>query len=246
MPINTDLNLAPYFDNYDLEDQYHRVLFKPGFALQARELTQLQTMLQNQVEQFGDNIFKEGSIVKGCNFTNLDGLEYVKLNDGPRGFNAESYISTTVVEPLDSGVEVELDYVYEIGGVDSGLTAKIIAGTKGLQSNDPNLNTFYINYTNTVSGVKRFTAGESITITLYKYKRGTTDEVFSPENVTPTPSSGEAGLSVTSLTANPPVGKAFGIQSAPGVIFQKGHFLFAADQILIVSKYNNIPDNVSV
>ena len=245
MPINTDLNLAPYFDNYDVEDQYYRVMFKPGFALQARELTQLQTMLQNQVEQFGDNIFKEGSVVKGCNLTNLDGLEYVKLNNAISAFNPQEYVSKTVVENL-AGVDVELDYVYEIGGVDSGLTAKIVAAARGLESNDPNLNTFFVNYTNTVSGTKRFTAGESITITLYKYKRGTTDSAFLPTSVTPTPGAGEDGIAVTSLTANPHVGKAFGIQSAPGVIFQKGHFLFAADQILIVSKYNNIPDGVSV
>ena len=245
MPINTDLNLAPYFDNFDIEDQYYRVMFKPGFAVQARELTQLQTMLQNQVEQFGDNIFKEGSIVKGCNFTNLDGLEYVKLNNAISTFNPQEYVSKTVVEEV-LGLEVELDYVYELSGQDSGLTANIVAATRGLESNDPDLNTFFINYTNTVSGTKRFTAGESITITLYRFKRGTTEEVFSPLNVTPTPGAGEDALSVTSLNAFPHVGKSFGIQSAPGVIFQKGHFLFASEQILIVSKYDDSPTGVSV
>ena len=80
MPINTNLNQSPYFDDFDIENQYYRVLFKPGFAVQARELTQLQSMLQNQVEQFGDNIFKEGSIVRGCSFTNLNDLRFVKLN----------------------------------------------------------------------------------------------------------------------------------------------------------------------
>ncbi len=49
MPINTNLNQAPYFDDFDQENQYYRVLFKPGFAVQARELTQLQTTLQDQV-----------------------------------------------------------------------------------------------------------------------------------------------------------------------------------------------------
>ena len=81
MPINKNLNQAPYFDDYDAEKQFYRVMFKPGYAIQARELTQLQTMLQNRVESFGDNIFKEGSIVKGCNFTELDDLQFVKLND---------------------------------------------------------------------------------------------------------------------------------------------------------------------
>jgi len=59
MPINTNLNQSPYFDDYDQDKQFNRILFKPGFAVQARELTQLQSILQNQIEQFGDNIFKE-------------------------------------------------------------------------------------------------------------------------------------------------------------------------------------------
>jgi hypothetical protein len=240
MPINTDLNLAPYFDNYDIEDQFYRVMFKPGYAVQARELTQLQTMLQNQVEQFGDNIFKEGSIVKGCNFTNLDGLEFVKTTNSPANFNPEEYISRTEVENV-LGLDVELDYVYQLTGGDSGLTATIVQANRGLESNPPNLNTFYIFYTNTVPSTKRFIAGESLSITLFKFKRGTTDQAFSPTNVTP---AGDPGLSVTSLGDH--VGPSFGIQSAPGVIFQKGHFLFASEQTLIVSKYDSNPTNVSV
>ena len=133
MPINKNLNQAPYFDDYDAEKQFYRVMFKPGYAIQARELTQLQSILQNQVESFGDNIFKEGSIVKGCNFTELDDLQYVKLNDGPPGFNAESYISTTAVETL-AGQEVELDYVYQVKGQNSGLKAEIVQASKGFQT----------------------------------------------------------------------------------------------------------------
>jgi len=48
MPIKTDLNVNPYFDDFDEEKLFHRILFKPGVAVQARELTQLQTILQNQ------------------------------------------------------------------------------------------------------------------------------------------------------------------------------------------------------
>ena len=35
-------------------------------------------------------------------------------------------------------------------------------------------------------------------------------------------------------------GNAFGIQSAPGIVLQKGHFLFTSTQTLIVEKYSNI------
>ena len=63
MPQITNLNVAPYYDDFDKDDNFHRVLFRPGFAIQARELTTLQSILQNQVERFGRHMFKEGSMV---------------------------------------------------------------------------------------------------------------------------------------------------------------------------------------
>ena len=63
MPSPTDFNLSPYFDDFSGSKKFHRVLFRPAFAVQARELTQSQTLLQNQIEKFGDHIFKQGSIV---------------------------------------------------------------------------------------------------------------------------------------------------------------------------------------
>ena len=59
----TDLNVAPYYDDFDPTDNYHRVLFKPGYPVQARELTTLQSILQNQIERFGQHFFKEGAKV---------------------------------------------------------------------------------------------------------------------------------------------------------------------------------------
>ena len=63
MPSPTDFNLSPYFDDFSESKKFHRVLFRPAFAVQARELTQSQTILQNQIEKFGDHMFKQGSIV---------------------------------------------------------------------------------------------------------------------------------------------------------------------------------------
>ena len=63
MPQQTNLNVAPYFDDYDSSDDFYRVLFKPGFPVQARELTTLQSILQNQIEKFGQHFFKEGAKV---------------------------------------------------------------------------------------------------------------------------------------------------------------------------------------
>jgi len=63
MPQQTNFNVSPYFDDFDEDKGYHKVLFKPGVPLQARELTTLQSILQNQIERFGTHVFKEGSPV---------------------------------------------------------------------------------------------------------------------------------------------------------------------------------------
>ena len=55
----TDLNVAPYYDDFDKEDNFHRVLFRPGFAIQARELTQLQSIMQNQSKDLVIIYFKK-------------------------------------------------------------------------------------------------------------------------------------------------------------------------------------------
>ena len=59
----TDFNVSPYYDDFNEDKNFHKVLFRPAYAVQARELTQLQTILQNQVQRFGQHIFKEGSQV---------------------------------------------------------------------------------------------------------------------------------------------------------------------------------------
>ena len=59
----TNLNIAPYYDDFDESDNFHRVLYRPSFAVQARELTTQQSILQDQIEKLGKNIFKEGAQV---------------------------------------------------------------------------------------------------------------------------------------------------------------------------------------
>ncbi len=63
MPQNTNLNVSPYFDDFDSSKNFNKVLFKPGSPIQAREITTLQSILQGQIEKFGKHIFKEGSVV---------------------------------------------------------------------------------------------------------------------------------------------------------------------------------------
>jgi hypothetical protein len=72
-------NVDPYYDDFDSTKNFHRILFKPGFAVQARELTQAQTILQNQVTKFADNIFKQNSPVTGGQVTTNFDCYYIKL-----------------------------------------------------------------------------------------------------------------------------------------------------------------------
>tara|TARA_Y100001963_G_C6793913_1_gene457523 strand:- start:15134 stop:21016 length:5883 start_codon:yes stop_codon:yes gene_type:complete len=59
----TIFNRTPYYDDFDEDKKFLRMLFQPGYAVQARELTQAQTILQNQIQRFGDHIFDEGARV---------------------------------------------------------------------------------------------------------------------------------------------------------------------------------------
>jgi hypothetical protein len=77
MPINFNIN--PYYDDFDADKGFLRILFRPGYAVQARELTQLQTILQEQVGQFGAGIYKNGSIVYGANSTVDEKAQYIVL-----------------------------------------------------------------------------------------------------------------------------------------------------------------------
>ena len=69
MALNTNFNVDPYYDDFDDNKDFNRILFKPGYAVQSRELTQSQTILQNQIKKFGDHVFQSGSIVTGGQIT---------------------------------------------------------------------------------------------------------------------------------------------------------------------------------
>ena len=79
MALTTNFNADPYYDDYNADDAYYRILFRPGFAVQAREVTQLQTILQKQVERYGSHIFQDGSIVLGCELNYDNNLKTIQL-----------------------------------------------------------------------------------------------------------------------------------------------------------------------
>jgi hypothetical protein len=150
MPIQTDLNRAPYYDDYSEKDNYHRILFKPSVAVQVRELNQLQTILQNQVERFGDNIYRRGTIIDGCNFIFHNDLPFIKINDQQTDgapVNVSSFKGLFVKNRRN-------------------LVAQIVETSTGFEATAPNLNTLHVKYLNSgVSGkIKAFTRGQTLTV----------------------------------------------------------------------------------
>ena len=114
MPQNTNLNVSPYFDDFVDSKNYQKVLFKPGFPVQARELTTAQSLLQNQVQSFGENIFKEGSVVipGAIEFDNQ--FSAVKINEVNYGIDISLYIDKFLgkkITGVNSGIEGIVKYV---------------------------------------------------------------------------------------------------------------------------------------
>ena len=149
MPSPTDFNLSPYYDDFAENKKFHRILFRPAFAVQARELTQSQTILQNQIERVSDHLFEKGAMV-------IPGEIGYDLN----------YYSVKLTSFTDSqAVGVTLtDFVgLELTGATSGVKAKVINQT-ATDGTDPN--TLYVKYidSGTNSASDKFTAGETISV----------------------------------------------------------------------------------
>jgi len=149
MALDTDFNVSPFYDDYNETKNFHRVLFRPAVPIQARELTQLQTILQNQVERFGDNIYIEGTIIKGCSFTFDNNYQYIKLQD------LQVDGQSTLVSNYANSI---------VKSSSSNLQAIVINQVQGLQSQNPDLSTLFIKYTNSgTAGEKQFSVNETLT-----------------------------------------------------------------------------------
>ena len=117
MPL--DQNVNPYYNDYDEDNNFHQVLFRPGVSVQARELTQLQTMLQKQTERMGSHIFKEGSVVSGGEQF-IESASFIKLTDsvidvtGYQDYYARSVTNQGlfIIKAVIEAVNTDLDTLY--------------------------------------------------------------------------------------------------------------------------------------
>ena len=120
MAQNTNLNVTPYYDDFDKAKNFYRVLFRPGFPIQARELTTMQSVLQNQVESVGSHLFKDGAMVipgqVGYDLT----VDAIMLQESFLGADVELYrsqLTNKIITGLTSGVKAKV--LYSISSTES-------------------------------------------------------------------------------------------------------------------------------
>ena len=224
MSQKTDLNISPYYDDFDESKKFHKILFRAGRPVQARELTQSQSLLQNQVQRFGDHMFKEGSIVNGAE-TDIDmDVEFVKLE---------------ATNPNTSGTTDVSSYIADfegkiIQGETSGAIAKVIT-TVAQTSTDPD--TLIVKYlqegsdgSSTVQASVRFKSAEELReVTL-----------SSSGAISVASNNNEFKVASDTTTANI-VGRSSIANINEGVVFIRGFFVKVDAQTIVLEKYNGKP-----
>jgi hypothetical protein len=219
--IITDLSAAPYYDDYDPDKQYYRILGVPRRAVQIREWNQLQTMSQEQVKRHADHQFKDGSIVDGCNITYEPNYHFVHVatfvND-----NANTVFSTD-----------ELKEFLVVSNT-TGLRASVQMANPGFIATYPNTNILYVQYINkgrdtSDNEITEFSASE--TLTLYNKtqdKLGT----LNPGNIY------NQILAYTPLSGQAATGTAYAVSVGDGVVYQKGFFLNVQPNTVLVNPFS--------
>ena len=212
MPQKTNLNINPFYDDFDKNENFYRVLFKPGFPIQARELTQLQSILQNQVESFGSHMFKEGSMVIPGNINYNDAYSAVKINPDHLGIDVTVYTKQLHGKKLrgqSSGVEAIVDDCF--------------FPTDGPEYTDV---TLYVNYVTSGEDneVSSFEDGEILIL----------EDTITYGNTTI--SSGET---VATLISDDATATSSKVSIGEGVYFIRGTFVQVSDSGIVLDPYTN-------
>ena len=217
MPQQTNLNVAPYFDDFDASNDFHKVLFKPGYAVQARELTSLQSILQNQIERFGQHFFKEGEKV-------------IPGNTGyNRIYNCVQLVNTFQGVPVSAYAE-QLEGT-QITGLTSGVTAYVDSVLLPEDSERGNL-TLYINYLNSSTAnnsTEVFNDAEELAC----------NEIISSGLLGNSTISAGAPFGATISNNAGQTGSSFHIQD--GIYFIRGNFVNVDSETLILDQYGTTP-----
>ena len=227
MAQKTNLNAAPYFDDFNAENNYQKILFRPGFAVQARELTQLQSALQHQIEAHGSHVFREGAMV-------------VPGQGTVQSYYSLKLASTFNGQQVDPSQYFNVDSPTTITGVTTGVTAKVIGFKAATTTDQPLLYVSYeragTDFTTTV-----FADGENLTANTAIAHSSASYAAAAASVTTYTSEYSVAAGSSTSLLASAEgpaarTGLAFSIES--GIYYIRGFFVNNLAETLVVNNYD--------
>lgn len=224
--LQTNLNTVPYFDDYDRNKRFYRILFVPKRAVQVRELNQQQTIIQEQIRRFGDHVFKDGSVVDGCNITHVPSLEYVRLDNGYNAANANNAFDKTLNN-------------YLVVSNTTGVRASIRLVSQGYQNLYPDTNTLYIDYVKSGrdaanNQVTRFQPGEELTI--YNSSQPKTSNILDINKIF-----NKINVYIPTIT-QASTGKTYAVSVGEGIVYQKGFFVNVNSHTIVVAKYSTEVD----
>jgi hypothetical protein len=219
MPQSTNLNVSPYYDDFSDEKNYYKVLFKPGVTVQTRELSNLQSILQNQIEKFGSKFFSNGGIVIPGNFAYDGTFNCIEIEDTYKGISVETYFDSFVGKIIK--------------GRTTGVTAKIEYVMSKLDENSTrNTTALYVKYQNSSSedfNTEIFQDGEEL---LVQSDVTVGSTLFAADTAV------FRVLSPTNRTASS-VGSSAKIED--GVYFIRGYFVNISKDTIILDAYTNTP-----
>jgi hypothetical protein len=233
MPQKTNLNAIPYFDDYDSRKDFYKVLFRPSYPIQGRELNSIQSILQNQIENYGKYQFKQGDLVVPGEVGLNTKLDFVKLSSVSEvAINVDGEI---VYQKYDiSGIVGQ-----KISGLSSGAIALVLAIEK---AGTNNADTLYIKYlTAGDSGDEEtFRQGETLEII---------DGINSPLLVVGTDGSVlptsipviDSNTGTTSFDDSPAMGYGSAVKVEEGIYFVNGFFVRNDASLILVSGYSQTP-----
>jgi hypothetical protein len=212
MPQNTNLNVSPYFDDFDENKNFKRVLFKPGTPIQSRELTTLQSILQNQIDRFGQHFFKEGSKVIPGQTSYDNRINFIRLEPLYLGTNTNLYVKELVGKTII--------------GQTSGVRAEVELSITDIESTVSS-NTLYIRYTSSSTTnfeIKEFQPGETLVVT--------SDITYNNDQVI------VANSPFATVIQENHTGNASIAAINEGVYFIRGHFVKIQPQKIILNQYS--------
>ena len=233
MPEKTNLNAAPYYDDFDANKNFYKVLFRPGYSIQSRELTTLQSILQNQIENYGKFSFKQGELVIPGEVGLNTKLDYVKLS------------SVSEVAVNEDGVLVYKKYDIadlvgtQLRGLTSGVLGNVVSTSYGTEVKS---DTVFVNYVSSgdASDETTFRQGETLEVV---------DGVNTPllvvgtdGSVLPTTvSTTDPDTGVITTLESPAMGYASAVKVEEGVYFVNGYFVRNDSSLLVIEEFIDTP-----